>query len=131
MWELRSQGEQKMPIAEQWTDQDTYMTIWTGEISNMDLHQCLQRMLDSLCARADSKVNLVLDISGADNIPFDAPYLTLRSGVLTRYNTGRVVIIGRTIWAQLMADIVQKVTHGNVIFVPTQQLAMEYLAERL
>lgn len=120
-----------MPIAEQWTDQNTYTTIWTGEISNVDLHRCLRRMLDSLCAHEDGKLDLVMDISGADNIPFDAPYLTLRSGVLTRYNTGRVVIIGRTIWAQLMADIVQKVTHGDVLFVPSQQIAQEYLAERL
>jgi hypothetical protein len=120
-----------MPIAEQWTDQDTYTTVWTGEISNVDLHHSLQRMLDSLCEHDDGKLDLVLDISEADNIPFDAPYLTLRSGVLTRHNTGRVVIIGRTIWAQLMADIVQKVSHNEVIFVPTQQIAQEYLADRL
>ena len=120
-----------MPIAEQWINQDTYTSIWTGEISNTDLYHCLQRMRDSLCAHDDDKLDLILDISGADNIPFDAPYMTLRSGVLTRHNTGRVVIIGRTIWAQLMADIVQKVTHGDVIFVPSQKVAMEYLAERL
>lgn len=120
-----------MPITEQWTDQDTYTSIWTGEISTIDLHQSLQRMRENLYTHVDRKLDFVLDISDAENIPFDAPYLTLRSGVLTRHNTGRVVIIGRTIWAQLMADIVQKVTHGDVIFVPSRQVAMEYLANRV
>lgn len=115
-----------MPTTEQWLDCDVYLTKWLGKLTLFDLNICFININDAI-EEAVSDLNLIIDVSGTDNLPFDVPYVLLKSGVLSRPSIGKIAIVGSESADRVVFDIIQQVTHHEFAFVPSTDHALAYL----
>ena len=115
-----------MPTQETWLDDDIYATIWQVPLTVDDLRLCFMNITEAM-THHQKPPNVLFDLTESSAIPFNAPYVALKSGFMTHHNADRVAVVGMNLRAQMLADIVVKVTKRDILFFASQAEAVDYL----
>ena len=73
------------------------------------------------------RVQVLFDLRQAKSIPAHAPMIAIRSGMLTKANTGRVAVVTTDMVAEILAGVAARITHHDIRFFSLCQTALAYL----
>ena len=119
-----------MPTHEEWLSPSIFVTKWESPLSSEELRLAFGAIYDAL-EESENGAHVMFDLTQSGMIPFNAPYLALKSGFMTHPHAGRVAVVGMNIRAEILADIVVKVTRRDILFFPTYDKAREYLQDEV
>lgn len=117
-----------MPTEQSWYNGSTYITTWSGDLSNEDMRNCFNDIRLILEAQ-EEPINVLFDLMEVKGIPFSAPTTALSSGAMSHRNLKKIAVVGMNMRAQILADIVARVTRRPITFFETHKEAVEYLHE--
>ena len=117
-----------MPTVETQPHPDIFQTTWTRPLSSNELRSSFFAIAEHLDT-ASGPVNILFDITGAGNVPLNAPSLALQSGFLRHENLGRVAVVGMDRMAQTLASLASNLAGKDILFFGNVADAMAYLAQ--
>lgn len=115
-----------MATHEEWLQADLIRTTWESPLSPTDLVRCFN-LLAVMIVDKSVTVNILFDLRRAMAIPAQAPMIAMRSGVLTHPNTGKIVVVSKDVFAEVLANLAASLTRREIVFFPTYEAAMESL----
>lgn len=115
-----------MATEEKWIEDSIFTTVWLSPLFASDLKTCFENIVQEVSSKG-TLVHVLFDVQKAGTIPMNAPYLALHSGFMKLENLGYVAVVGMDRRAQVLADIVVKVVHKEIVFFPSHKEATEYL----
>lgn len=119
-----------MPTREEWITQDIFMTEWHAPLDGEELRGSFDAIRSALEEKTTT-VHILFDLTQAGAIPLNSPYIALRSKFMVHERIGKVAVVGMDIRAEILADMVVKVTHRDIVFFSTYNQAMEYLNDMI
>lgn len=114
-----------MPTREEWLEDNVFLSRWTGTLTNEDLRVGFSNIARVLNEQHHT-IHVLFDLVECQEMPFNAPYLALKSGFMTHHHIGKVAIVGSNVRARILADIVEKVTQRAFTFCEDYKVAMDY-----
>ena len=115
-----------MPTRQEWLEEGIYLSRWTRPVNIDDLRLSFQT-ITRVIGEQPPPVHLIFDLVDSGALPSNTPYVALKSGFMTHANIGKVLVIGNNVRAQMLADMVMKVTQREIIFFDTYKEAMAFL----
>ena len=115
-----------MPTCEQWMNEDILAIRWESPLTASELSVCFNSLARMIGERTQT-VQVLFDIRAASSIPVQAPLLAVRSGFLSKPNTGKVVVVSTDVIAEILANVATNVTRHPIVFFPCYEAALEFL----
>ncbi len=115
-----------MPTSENWLNDSIIQSVWEDSSTSEEVQTCF----DTLAAwleEAEQPTHILFNIQKSSSIPTNAPMLAVHSGFLNKPNTGKVVVVGMQVLAQIMARVAASVSRKNITFFPDMESALSYL----
>jgi hypothetical protein len=112
-----------MGSTHEWYAPSIFMVIWEGNLKSEDVVRSfhdIQQALDS----NEGEIHVLFDLTHVKNIPFNAPTLALSTGFMKHQNLGKVMVVGMNMRAQILADIVARVTGKELTFYDNHDAAL-------
>ncbi|MCI0710480.1 MAG: hypothetical protein L0154_10000 [Chloroflexi bacterium] len=106
---------------------NVYMVTWDGTLNSDDVIHSFQDIRHVLDNNKD-EIHILFDLTRVKNIPFSAPTLALSAGFMKHRNLGKVMVVGMNMRAQILADIVVRVTGKDITFYDHHDAALRSIS---
>lgn len=116
-----------MGASQEWYAPTVYMVTWEGNLKNEDVLRSFHDIRHVLDTNKD-EVHVLFDLTQVKNIPFNTPTIALSSGFMKHHNLGKVMVVGMNMRAQILADIVVRVTGKDVTFYDHHDAALRSIS---
>lgn len=116
-----------MGASQEWYAPKVYMVTWDGTLNGEDVVHSFQDIRQVLDNNKD-EIHVLFDLTSVKNIPFNAPTLALSSGFMKHRNLGKVMVVGMNMRAQILADIVVRVTGKDITFYDHHDAALRSIS---
>ena len=116
-----------MGANQEWYAPNVYMVTWDGTVNGDDVihsFRDIRRILDE----NKDEIHVLFDLTRVKNIPFNAPTLALSSGFMKHKKLGKVMAVGVNMRAQILADIIVRVSGKDISFYNHHDAALRSIS---
>jgi hypothetical protein len=115
-----------MPTTVEWLDDHILSVTWEAPLMASELKICFNEITEHLEQKSQT-IHILFDIQKSGSVPAQAPVYAIRSRFMIHENTGKIVVVGTDIIAQIFAQTASAVTSHDITFFPLMTAALDYI----